>query len=205
MVQVPISHTNTPFSTSKGLARQRQGFYINFPVGGLAALVISLVAIPDRRIRIPGGAWAIVRHKFDLPGFALFAPLRNHGLARSRIRRQCIPTQLGHGHRPADGRRGHPWCVLVLGEAGGRRCHDAADHYPQAGDLDGVPDHGFPVCCLVRSELLPADLLPEHKGRESVPERAVHPAEYFDAARVCRGFWFSGSVFPIDSAFLRAA
>ncbi|OAQ67906.1 MFS multidrug transporter [Pochonia chlamydosporia 170] len=49
-------------------------FYINFPIGGLAALVIALVSIPDRRVRIPGGTWDIIRSRFDLPGFVLFAP-----------------------------------------------------------------------------------------------------------------------------------
>lgn len=47
---------------------------MNFPIGGLAALVITLVSIPDRRIHIAGSTWSIIRHKFDLAGFALFAP-----------------------------------------------------------------------------------------------------------------------------------
>ncbi|KID85648.1 hypothetical protein MGU_07185 [Metarhizium guizhouense ARSEF 977] len=105
---------------------------------------------------LQNGAFKVIRHKFDLLG--------NHGLARSRILRQYIPVELGHCHGPAGRRRSYAWCLRVPGEAGRRQCHDAADHYSQAGTLDCVPDHGVPVYCFVRSELLPADLLPEHTG-----------------------------------------
>lgn len=51
-----------------------QGFYINFPIGGLAAIVILLVHIPDRRVHCDGSAFQIFKSRFDLVGFALFAP-----------------------------------------------------------------------------------------------------------------------------------
>ena len=51
------------------------GFYINLPIGGLAALVIILVNIPDRRFHKPSDlTWSTVASKFDFIGFLLFAP-----------------------------------------------------------------------------------------------------------------------------------
>lgn len=52
------------------------GFYINLPLGGAAALFIALIAIPDQ---IPKGPVSLALLKsllprFDLAGFALFAP-----------------------------------------------------------------------------------------------------------------------------------
>ena len=66
---------------SSGLAhyvanRLALGFYINLPLGGAAALFIGLIAIPDQ---IPKGPVSLALLKsllprFDLAGFALFAP-----------------------------------------------------------------------------------------------------------------------------------
>lgn len=59
--------------TSK-LANTVLGFYINLPVGGVAALLTLLVQIPDQRVR-PGESFIkILRSKFDFIGFFIFAP-----------------------------------------------------------------------------------------------------------------------------------
>lgn len=50
------------------------GFYINFPIGGVAAAVIMAVTIPDRRIRKKGPVFETIKQNFDLTGFALFVP-----------------------------------------------------------------------------------------------------------------------------------
>ncbi|GJN66500.1 hypothetical protein PLICBS_000518 [Purpureocillium lilacinum] len=49
-------------------------FYINFPIGGVAAAVIMAVTIPDRRIRKKGSVLETIKQNFDLTGFALFVP-----------------------------------------------------------------------------------------------------------------------------------
>ncbi|CAM1503053.1 Fc.00g078290.m01.CDS01 [Cosmosporella sp. VM-42] len=49
-------------------------FYINLPIGAVAALLIFLVHIPDKRVRTDHSAFKIVTSKLDLTGFALFAP-----------------------------------------------------------------------------------------------------------------------------------
>lgn len=52
-----------------------QGFYINLPIGGLVALLVLFIHIPDR---IPKPGWRVVLQnvitQFDLIGLILFAP-----------------------------------------------------------------------------------------------------------------------------------
>ena len=52
------------------------GFYINLPVGGIAALFLALIDIPEQTRKAPLSL-AFLRSilpRFDLVGFALFAP-----------------------------------------------------------------------------------------------------------------------------------
>lgn len=50
------------------------GFYINLPIGAIGALLILLVDIPERIAKPKTGLLRIILTKFDLPGFAIFAP-----------------------------------------------------------------------------------------------------------------------------------
>jgi MFS family permease len=51
------------------------GFYMNLPCGGLIAILILFIHIPDRTLKLPGkqGFLAVLK-KVDLPGLVLFAP-----------------------------------------------------------------------------------------------------------------------------------
>lgn len=58
------------------VANYASGFYINLPVGGLAAVIITFVPIPDAKTK-PKLSIAMLRRvlrNLDLPGFALFIP-----------------------------------------------------------------------------------------------------------------------------------
>lgn len=50
------------------------GFYINLPIGGLGAILIFLVHIPDNRVRLGISPLKIITTKIDLLGLFLFAP-----------------------------------------------------------------------------------------------------------------------------------
>jgi hypothetical protein len=51
------------------------GFYVNLPVGGVFAVLIALIRIPYRIIKNKNtSALHIIVEKFDLLGFAIFAP-----------------------------------------------------------------------------------------------------------------------------------
>lgn len=52
-----------------------QGFYINLPIGGLVAILLVLVRVPDQMTKTESGSlFRTVINKFDLIGFTLFAP-----------------------------------------------------------------------------------------------------------------------------------
>ena len=68
-----MSHEVLPRTNSSIL---EPGFYINLPLGGLAALLLILIHIPDQIVKQPL-TWRLLRElvpRLDLPGFALFAP-----------------------------------------------------------------------------------------------------------------------------------
>lgn len=53
----------------------RPGFYVNLPAGGLAAIAISLLRIPEQKTK--PSPWSVLprlHHHLDLVGFVLFAP-----------------------------------------------------------------------------------------------------------------------------------
>lgn len=51
------------------------GFYINLPVGGLVGFVLLFIKIPDQIVKSWNSPiWSLILEKFDLGGFALFAP-----------------------------------------------------------------------------------------------------------------------------------
>ena len=50
------------------------GFYINLPIGAVAAALLFITQIPDRRQPLDGSLFNTIKNKFDLAGFVLFAP-----------------------------------------------------------------------------------------------------------------------------------
>lgn len=68
--------TPAPGSASYLPSRTRPGFYINLPIGAIAALFLAIINIPEQTTKTPVSP-AFLRSilpRFDLVGFVLFAP-----------------------------------------------------------------------------------------------------------------------------------
>jgi hypothetical protein len=55
-------------------AREKKGFYINLPLGGVVTVLLLLCKIPDHAQKREISIWQVIKTKLDLVGFALFAP-----------------------------------------------------------------------------------------------------------------------------------
>ena len=53
---------------------QSSGFYINLPIGAVAAALILVTRIPDGRVKVENSLLRTLYHRLDLTGFIIFAP-----------------------------------------------------------------------------------------------------------------------------------